>query len=852
MFRIRFWIEDTQRWGDEVEVDILQEKFQINDNFDEALSMASFRSYRSDLRTYALPIEAWTKCRVERDDGVVKDYFVESYDDEVVTFENKSDNTFRFGNEFGVSIKLVELLKVTQHIYPDNLCFSNNMDASGNIVTRTMGQLVNRLCTQLWSMPDSVRAEGVPFLMVYDYEAEWTQRTAPEMFFTGLNLFEILVQIGQAIGGFPELSFDDNSNTYSLSWRIWDDPNKPHYEDADLIALSSHSGIDGHANVIVADLKNLQNMSLDGENTVIEPGYSEFMPVCTEDYSVDIANGAGFFEVAMPIAKINRITIGVNNGQSISTISFGNTSRDDYALNALIKEYTEWRTLPSMTIAGLLEDNAPLGTTKNTTLYYNKGDTRINNLGEADGSGGAPYFTNTVANWLKTYYYIMYNGANIANSSRFYIRIEYVPFQNVRVKMCKGDNEMPIMELQNQTSNVISSSAIADNLQGLVKRMRGTYTVFQKQVPRDALIYNSGDWLNGEIIVNAQHEIDNLYITSIYTTAPFNRRSEYINVYNNIRLWAIPEDKVADRDIHYGENVFVEINGEVPVHDGSLTAAGQSLLTDYASEQKPPTLAYVAWKTASEVASDVDTDSTDYALATVSSLPLGKSIVMTWRALDNAAMGNRRFAKNEVTQYAATLQNFVPYNPNAPYMCVKMSNVAPLSYDFDNIKLPYAGENFNENFQFSFPASNKKQYVDCASLAEFGEWQIAKDIRERIGFNFQLDFFGKNGTIVYNRAVTLNRLCSLTPTNELKVYKNSTTPYGDYEQIVHADAIEVVNTGFTADGNGINIACNVGSYNNLVITDADGNLLFATNRAGSASQTLSVVMENRKKVWKRI
>lgn len=98
----------------------------------------------------------------------------------------------------------------------------------------------------------------------------------------------------------------------------------------------------------------------------------------------------------------------------------------------------------------------------------------------------------------------------------------------------------------------------------------------------------------------------------------------------------------------------------------------------------------------------------------------------------------------------------------------------------------------------------------------------------------------------------MNRLCSLTPTNELKVYKNSTTPYGDYEQIVHADAIEVVNTGFTADGNGINIACNVGSYNNLVITDADGNLLFATNRAGSASQTLSVVMENRKKVWKRI
>ena len=188
-----------------------------------------------------------------------------------------------------------------------------------------------------------------------------------------------------------------------------------------------------------------------------------------------------------------------------------------------------------------------------------------------------------------------------------------------------------------------------------------------------------------------------------------------------------------------------------------------------------------------------------------------------------------------LSPHRADVQNFISYNEKANYLNIKISNVAPSSYVFDNSLLPLGGETRNQNFEFSFPASNKKQYTDCQSFVDFGQWYIQKDLRERIKFNYQLDFVGKNGTIVYGKGVTLNRLCTNKPTT-FRIFKNRAVPYSSFERRIFANTVVEVQDG------------SIGAYNNLAITDQNLNLLFATNTSGTAT-SLNLSFVNKKREW---
>jgi hypothetical protein len=811
MITCRFWIDEKQNWGEEVIIDVAEEPLRMDKRHDEQLETASFETL-SDYMPYELPIKPYTKCRIVDDLGEVYNYFVKSYDDVIMGPSNKTKLRH-------IRFELIEQLAVTQKLFPDNLCFSNDLDTNGNPIPRTIADVLLRVKNQLWTVPEMDKYDPAyaPFNFSFDTTADWAQKVAPEMFFTGQSLFEILVQIGAVIGGFPRLDFREQDGNYILTYRMWDTSTTNHV-DEDLVTIKRHTDMDGMANVLVSDLENLQNM--DGSNTIVEPCNDGFMPVCTEENETEITEEGAIFTTKKPISQILSMTFSLNdNPDKVVTCTKTN--------HPIWLEYDEWRTLPSASLINIFT-----GPTRGDYLYYIKGDTKIYN-----------FFSSSYEQ--TPYYNVMrYLGLEeLARPRRVLLRIKYIPYQAMRVK-AYNNGDKPITELINQSEQVISSQYIASNMQGLVDRMSGSYNIYQKSVPRGTRLYKAGESLNGEIITAAKYEFGNMRVNCIYETAPFNRRSQYIGVNNNVRTWLIPNDNIADRSLHYSEIVEVEINPQsVEVNTGSLQATGITLLSDYMTDLNRPDLAYIAWKDTDQIRTDADEISTDYAMATLSALPFGKSVLLTWETADNVSMGNRSYHKLalDVYEYSANIQNFIQYNAKSTYMNVFFHNSKPSFYNtFRNDLLPLGEESENQSFQFTFPALSAAQYRDKKStdpIAVFGQFKIDKDLRERIKFVYQLDFVAKNGTIVYDKAIALNRLCYNQKT-ELRAWKNSNKPYNPADVKKHEDAV-------ACDIN------NIGSYTNLAITDTEGNLMFATNTAGQMT-TLNIGFVNKKRRWKRI
>ena len=819
MITCKFWKDDIQDWGGNVQIDTYEMPLKISTRFDERLAEGSFHTWEGDC-PYDLPLEPYTKCRITIDDGTEYDFVVASYDDRVLKF-GTADRP-RYGKPRKASIALIDPLAITQQIYPDNLCFSNGLDNDGKVTTITISEMLGRISEQLWTVPEADKNNPAYAPFRFYWDTNKFQQTAPEMFFTGMSLFEIFVQIGAVVGGFPTLKYVDSVGQWLLDFRMWQNNAAARYNNKSMVNVARHSSMDGYANVLVSNLQNLQNMSVDGENTIVEPSETEYMPVSEEEYVTEMSDTDCVFEVSKPIAKILEMTFSVTNDLSKSF-----TFKGDLGEGSLWAEYDKWRTLPTGTIPIWLGNR-----TKEWVMYYRKGDTKIYNL--FAGSGNSAY--------NRIMFMLGIPDEQPKRPRRVIAKIKYIPYQSVKFKTYKPNAKKPIMEMHNQSSNVISSNAIGNNMQGAVERMEGQYTQWQKMLPRGGPLYKVGDWLNDGIIVAADHEFDIKFINSIYTTSPFNRRSQYVGVDNNIRLWNIPADKIIDRDLHYSEVVEVEINpSSAAIDSGSLTTEGKTLLRNYTTTLKAPDLAYIAWKGLDEISADEELQSNNYALANLSSLPIGKSIIMTWSAVDNTSMGGRSYNNDVLPLYVARVQNYIEYNPITLYLNMKFCNAAPDEYAFDGQYLPYGESTQNQNFVFSYPALTKKEYAKAAlpqskTIVNLQQFRIRKDLRERILFNFQLDFVGKNGTIVYDRGVTLNRLCNNTPTT-FKIWVDSATPYSPYELKAHSDATLISGT--------------IGAYTNLAVTDANDNLLFATNTAGNAT-SLNLSFVNKKREWGKL
>lgn len=857
-------------------------------------------------------LEEWTKVRVNFD-GDNLDYFVTQCDSSVAARKRPDNNVKK--TVYKVDLQLIELLFVTQYISMDNLIFSHDISSSGKVTAKTIAEVLQRVNNQIYTMPEADKSDpvyGVPFKLLTSYSSMfwWGDMPAPEFFFNGKTLFQILVEIGDYVGGFPYLKFSKHGE-YELFYRQWNDNNVSRHtlSDDEIYDVEYHTTTDGSATVVDSTVENMLNSSANGENTAVYPlpgnedvsvpvngttvkmaRNNNFAPPRTESYEYEITDTNCFVEVPHAIEKVLKLET-----YSWSKNGTGTRQSRIYGdITSALLEFSEWKTLPESSLTLKSRDYK---------FYYTIGGRRIENLSKAT---------------LKTIISSQGNEFDYTAETprQLFLRITYIPRLNGRIKKQRSTGEKPISYIVNQQTNVVNSSAYGKYLQGLVVRMTGNYTIYTVISKRNSELFKTGEFLNGERIYRAEHTYSPKVVVTRYFTSPnWNRRANFVAIPHNQRTWRIPAaDEVTQRNIHYAENVFYSINETISgVSNGSLADAsfGLRALTDFTNKTSKgyvasvagqdinyarPSLAYIAFKTDSEVNADADDQSIGYAMASCDPVPVDKSIIMTWTAEDNASMGSRSYDK-ALKNYTAERQAFCAYPEKAEYLQFKLSSEAPAVYNYnkENTGINANEEEDNLTLCLGLPFLTAKQFKNVGknesfTIAQYGyqnqgtseepKWvwenslfnythlgaeiikipaiKIEKDLREKISFSYQLDFLGYGDTIVYENACVWSALCNRNTTTLRVFYDNDNAPYSEYD--ITGKGTEISVTGYVLNPALLSIKFATRfSWKHLSICDKDGNLMFATNKAGetfysSAFEyyfiTLSAV--NKRKVWKKI
>lgn len=833
-------------------------------------------------------LEEWTKVRVDFD-GDTLDYFVTQCDSSVVARKRPDNNVKK--TVYKVDLQLIELLFVTQYISMDNLIFSHDISSDGKVTAKTIAEVLERVNNQIYTMPEADKNDpvyGVPFKLLTTYSSMfwWGDMPAPEFFFNGKTLFQILVEIGDYVGGFPYLKFSKHGE-YELFYRQWNDNNVPRHtlSDDEIYAVEYHTTTDGSATIVDSTVENMLNSSANGENTAVYPlpglGVSDnYVPPRAEDYEIEVDPDTSFIEVPHTIEKVLKLEYFTRYKEVVN--------KD---ITSYLLEYSNWIALPKGTAW-----NPQPAEERIRRLYYKIGGRRIENLSSAwkffsvDSEGSAP----------------------VTNCSGCFIRVTYIPRLNGRIKKQRGTGEKPISYIVNQQTNVVNSSAYGKYLQGLVDRMTGNYTIYTVISKRNTELFKTGEFLNGERIYRAEHTYSPKVVVTRYFTSPnWNRRANFVAIPHNQRTWRIPAaDEVTQRNIHYAEDLFFSIGtqDEIGSSNGSIsaTAYGMQATVDYTKKTTKgyvagvadqdinyarPSLAYIAFKTDSAVNADADDQSGGYAMASCDPIPVDRSIIMTWTAEDNASMGSRGYCYNISDAWAdmrVQRQNFCPYPETTEYVQIRFSSESPGDY---NLNADYTGvgdlvkeSGVNATFCLSYPFMTKKQYNQVGDkfdytirtgtagdeksdktythhgheLAKIPAIKIEKDLREKISFSFQLDFKGIGETIVYEKACAWSAFCNRNTTALRVFYDNDNVPYSEYD--VKGKGTEITVTSTTISPGALSISFNSAfSWKHLSICDKDGNLMFVTNKAGETvyveyfnRYNIYLYSYNRKKEWTKI
>ena len=854
MISAKFWLDDTQEWGAAIVIDGYAKLPEVDYRFDESFDTAEFMCYTNDL-PYALPLEAWTKCELTLDDKKFVG-FVSGYRDEMIEFGNGHN-----GNR-QATIELVELIAVTQYITLSNLNFTNDIVVSDpttsgavnvTVKTKKASAVVERLSRQIFNL----HGQESPFTLQYDPTDWWVNAVMPEFRFSSCTLFDCLKDIGDAVGGFPYLEFIAGG-VYELHFLQWDNQSTEHHTDNTVQSITRSVGIDNQGFVIDSTVENLLSVAPNGDNAVTFPAVDGFKAPVTQDYVTQITKDNCYFEVDRPIFQLLKIEAYSPDINTYIYNSSGPTARNTADVTNLFVEFDRWKTFKEeIEVLGVA---LGAGEAKNTRGYWTYNSNKIQGFQDMWRYFCLQYMTIIKGSALNDAEFL----AALNQSTPLYInfKVTYIPTAPARVMAIQDGAKKPIGQPYNQGSNIIQAGSYASNIQGLANRIHGKQTTLQKQTKRGETLYQVGEWLNGEIITSARHEYSPTTVFSTYETSPnFNRRNPFIFFPHQQRQWAIPADgQVTDRQLLYIDEIQCSIGTPCEESDGALTpTALTQYLANYRAEQNKPCLAYLAWKKTEDIENDTDPkQSKNYALATITSVPFGRAILMHWQAQDNASMGSRTYQKYGISPLGKYLiQQFVQYDEKAEYLNVKISTEKPTSYYFDsNYTGSKAGsEDINQNMtlQRTFPLSNKKQWTDATYVAKFDNLRIEKDLSERILFNYLLQFVGKNDTIIYDNACTLNSLCNSKEAVwgfELW-FSNETYSYWD---------TKAKGTGYYAtasisyvDGNAkINLSsAYTGAYTSVAVTDLDGNLMFARNGAGNGGE-INLYMSDRRKKWVKI
>ena len=427
----------------------------------------------------------------------------------------------------------------------------------------TCTDVINRLCDLATPL---YQGETPRFVLDQKDAADFDKIYCPEITMTQSTLRENLQEVGKIVHGEPRLvpyGFD----TYRITYDRYGGTKKANRPTKYIEKVSEHA-IDSYCSSVDSAAQNLVNSLNYAQGVICEPRADAYKTVRAETQYVRVTDANMIIKTTRPIYKIIKLECGLVKNNTISApVDITPYVFEKTVYDAQLSSYSE--AYPY---------------SKAYALYYAIGSDTIGGLNFKVDSAWLPSFERyAIVNILdKVTGQTLdlpgewnddkdkQDGTNFYPSLAF--RVTYVPYFNVRLTQSKPyirEFKEPAVLIYNQSANVIESRAYGENLKGAVARLGNPERSITYWLTSFAQIPEAGDLYDDDYYISTVAcEMYGIGIKcTLGLSKNFNRKSAYIGVSSERRLYEVSERAAYDRTTLYKEYIVI---GDEETTDNTL------------------------------------------------------------------------------------------------------------------------------------------------------------------------------------------------------------------------------------------------------------------------------------------
>ena len=449
----------------------------------------------------------------------------------------------------------------------------------------TIAEVVDRVLGKV-TRENSIRRESdTPMFQLDESQrAKLQSMISPEFTFTQSTLFGILSEIGSAIHAIPRLivSTEDvtENGVTTKEPRMWniihfdflnDTGNSntaPDYPEI-TVSMEETQGSDNYATAMVSNVQNAFVSTNKNYISITEPFGEGYISTRTETSDYEVSNDHCVIKVSRPIQRICELWCLYDKDYPAIDIASFCKEKADYTL---------------LTDYDLVNPSTYFGQgTKQTNIYYTRGDTVIRGLDYVASSNFDPLnLTGMFGLKLQSIKYLLIlaleesgltHGEALSriqnlNLRDICFRIKYVPYLNFKVKQYRENitDEMETSTLFfNQDAQVVDCNAFGERIKGalnMTSNEEPTFTFVTKTpdfVMKSGQLTSFGSSYGQYFSYEVQRELSKkCCVTTIKYSKNFNKWNEYIAIKKNYRQYEISENESIEQTPIYSQFVIVD------------------------------------------------------------------------------------------------------------------------------------------------------------------------------------------------------------------------------------------------------------------------------------------------------
>lgn len=432
-------------------------------------------------------------------------------------------------------------------------------DPSANYISQgAIAVVYNRLPLKKWTITDVINRvfEIVEPLEVIDGVTEkprfrlnqaqaikFDKILSPEFTFTQQTLREILQQIGGYIHGEPRITSEiiENGKSYFVvAYDMYGSNEYSKISNQSYITATFGTDVNQYCTALDSNAQNLTNTLDWAQGVILEPFDFAYKSLRTENTTTRLQEDNNtVISTQFPVGRI----------QSVICKYIPDVGQGEWDITPYVFESTAYSNELSN-----YQGSYPFS--KAYGLYYTMGQKNIKGLFFKADHAASPVFHNyAIVNILRAV--TGNNSLKIEGQDlmRLSFSVSYVPLYSARVKTYKQliQDGFSSTLVYNQGANAIETRYYGEHLKGAVERLGNvekTYTyklAFLSQIPKVGTRFDKHYYIS-----NVSYELFPTYIKcTVGLSKNFNRKSQYVGINSQKRMWEISERQAQERQTVY-------------------------------------------------------------------------------------------------------------------------------------------------------------------------------------------------------------------------------------------------------------------------------------------------------------